>query len=91
MNLFYERGRFGILAPARLASLKPMATACFAERTRAPDLDRSRPRLYSPMTVFIFRSTIRSVRDGLACRPRPRRARAIYFPPDGARLLLRGS
>jgi hypothetical protein len=54
-----------------------MATACFGERTRAPDLDRSCPRLYSPMTVFIFLSTIRSVRVGLACRLRLRRARII--------------
>lgn len=68
-----------------------MATACFGERTRAPDLDRSRPRLYSPITAFIFRSTIRSVRVDLAGRLRLRRARVIYFPPDGARLLLRGS
>ena len=73
----YERGRFGILAPARRASLRPMATACFGERTRAPDLDRSRPRLYSPMTVLNFRSAIRSVRVGLACRLQLRRARAI--------------
>jgi hypothetical protein len=43
------------------------------------------------MTVLIFRSTIRSVPDGLAWCLRLRRARAIYFPPDGAMLLLRGS
>jgi hypothetical protein len=73
----YERGRFGTLAPARRASLRPMATACFGERTRAPDLDRSCPRLYSPMTAFIFRSTIRSVRVGLTCRLWLRRARTI--------------
>jgi hypothetical protein len=87
---FYERGRLGILAPARLASLRPIATACLGERTRTPDRDRRRPRLYSPMTAFIVLPTIRSVRVGLACRLRPRRARTIYFSPAGARLLLRG-
>ena len=58
---------FGILAPARRASLNPIATACRRLRTGAPDGDRSCPRLYSPMTAIIFRCTIRRVVVPLLC------------------------
>src|SRR5687768_5777605 len=49
-------GRLGTLAPASLASLKPMAMACFLLLTLSPLLDLSIPCLNSCITFSTFSS-----------------------------------